>query len=301
MSGDLGYEALPPIRRARGYRLYDEGGRRFLDMYLDGGSAILGHRPEHMLRSLKSSAAKGLWASFPGKDIPRLKKAIAGLCAPVSSMTGKRGYKISPAVQLFRNRERLLAFCASAKLVDPMTLPVDECSSAARDGALFLWRPFAFGFWERLLDDESLMLPELLRIVPVLPVPGDFAPWALLSLRRIEDAPSRDYGNEDPISASVAALTATAVNDLLRKVAEPGSPWPSFAEGAVSSLLWQRIGPYLVWKLDRDSYALFRASALKRRIVLPSSPDVPAIIPFSVTEGEVQSFLRIEEEFHGNL
>jgi hypothetical protein len=270
-------------------------------MYLDGGSAILGHRPEHMLRSLKSSAAKGLWAAFPGKDLPRLKKAIARLCVPISGMAGKRGYKAPPSVHLFRNRERLLAFCASAKLVDPMTLSVAECRSAVERGALLLWRPFASDFWERLLGDESLEMPEDLRIVPVIPVPGDFAPWALLSLRRIEETPSCDYGNEDPISASVAALTATAVHDLLRKVEEPGPLWPSFAEEAVSSLLWKRIGPYLVWKLDRDSYALFHASALKRRIVLPPSPDVPAIIPFSVTEGEVQSFLRIEEEFHGNL
>ena len=35
---------VPVIRRARGYRLYGFDGRRCLDLFQDGGRAVLGHR-----------------------------------------------------------------------------------------------------------------------------------------------------------------------------------------------------------------------------------------------------------------
>ena len=55
---------LPPIRRARGYHLYDEAGKRYLDLSLAGGRALLGHRPERALLELKNLLSRGLAADL---------------------------------------------------------------------------------------------------------------------------------------------------------------------------------------------------------------------------------------------
>ena len=49
---------FPLIRRARGYHLYDTGGNRYLDMYLDNGRAFLGHSPVRTITSLKNALEK---------------------------------------------------------------------------------------------------------------------------------------------------------------------------------------------------------------------------------------------------
>ena len=46
MQEDLAF-TIPPIRRARGYRLYDHRGRRYLDLWQNGGHSLLGHRGLH--------------------------------------------------------------------------------------------------------------------------------------------------------------------------------------------------------------------------------------------------------------
>ena len=44
---------IPRIRRARGYRLYDHHGRRYLDLWQNGGRSLLGHRPARQTTLLK--------------------------------------------------------------------------------------------------------------------------------------------------------------------------------------------------------------------------------------------------------
>ena len=67
---------LPLVRRARGYRLYTEDGRRLLDLYLDGGAALLGHRPELLGRELKNVAGRGLLGNLPSSYPARLRRIL---------------------------------------------------------------------------------------------------------------------------------------------------------------------------------------------------------------------------------
>jgi hypothetical protein len=68
---------IPPIKRARGYRIYDQGGRRFLDLYQNGGVSILGHRSEGLLLSMKNVMSRGLIFDMPSLYIPRLCKELS--------------------------------------------------------------------------------------------------------------------------------------------------------------------------------------------------------------------------------
>ncbi|GHV84099.1 hypothetical protein AGMMS50212_14390 [Spirochaetia bacterium] len=70
---------LPVIKRARGFRLYTQDGKRLVDLWQCGGEAILGHKPNNLLRDLKNTAERGLFAPFPNPQEKRLLKALEKL------------------------------------------------------------------------------------------------------------------------------------------------------------------------------------------------------------------------------
>jgi glutamate-1-semialdehyde aminotransferase len=63
---------IPPINRARDYRLYTQDGRRLVDLWQYGGRAVLGHNPPGVLRELKNSAERGLFVPLPHPRDKRL-------------------------------------------------------------------------------------------------------------------------------------------------------------------------------------------------------------------------------------
>ncbi len=69
-------KGIPRIRRARGFRLYDVEGRRYLDLSRDG--ALLGHRAAGVLSVMKSVLSQGLSTALPTAWEGRLVSAIAG-------------------------------------------------------------------------------------------------------------------------------------------------------------------------------------------------------------------------------
>ena len=139
---------IPTVLRARGYRLYTEGGRRLVDLWLNGGAAILGHTPANMLRELKNTASRGLYAPYPHFTQGRLLKALLKLfpghsfrlyAAPPAELPEKielwRPYSkadktpalfipVLPGIQTWRNN-----------------LPLGMCIIAAKDESLLSGLP----------------------------------------------------------------------------------------------------------------------------------------------------------------
>jgi hypothetical protein len=70
---------VPAILRARGYRLYTKDGRRLVDLWLNGGAAVLGHTPANMLRDLKNVSSRGLFSPLPHFTEGRFLKALSRL------------------------------------------------------------------------------------------------------------------------------------------------------------------------------------------------------------------------------
>jgi glutamate-1-semialdehyde aminotransferase len=85
---------VPRIRRARGYRLYDVQGKRYLDLFREG--ALLGHRGEAALTAMKSALSQGLATSLPSAWEGRLVAALAQMFPAYRS------------VRLYSSRERAL-------------------------------------------------------------------------------------------------------------------------------------------------------------------------------------------------
>ena len=104
-------KSVPTVLRARGFRLYTQGGRRLVDLWLNGGAAVLGHTPPNMLREIKNTASRGLYAPFPHFTEWRFLKALSQLLV---------GYSF-----------RLYA------------APPPELTGLFDKGAAKLWRPFS--------------------------------------------------------------------------------------------------------------------------------------------------------------
>ena len=85
---------IPEINRARGYFVYTADGKRYLDMALEGGRLIMGHRQKGYALALKNAIDKGILPGYPSPYAYRLKQAVKALL-------GKECF-----VYLFKSEER---------------------------------------------------------------------------------------------------------------------------------------------------------------------------------------------------
>ncbi|MDC7126334.1 MAG: hypothetical protein PQJ46_12255 [Spirochaetales bacterium] len=76
---------IPKVKRCRDYHVYDFNGRRFFDMYLDGGRAFLGHKPGRTLLMMKNCLDKGLSAAYPGVWEKRLLNQLQSLYPSIAA------------------------------------------------------------------------------------------------------------------------------------------------------------------------------------------------------------------------
>lgn len=306
-SSSCGYTGLSQIRRARGYRLYDSGGRRYLDMYQDQGTAILGHRPEGMQRVFKSASAKGLWASLPSNHGKALEKAAGQLLLDDLPELGES----SMAVRLFPSLEWLKEAFGIREVADPLFMSPPSLTVLLKEGgAALLWRPFIRELWPDLcafLGTEGVFsFPVLIS----LPVPGGFIPRVIvmidLSPEQVRLSSVPEGKPVSPAMAAIAAHAALELKRLMKAVAlcESG-PTETVESVRAWSLFdrkpWRRVGPYLIWEEDPMEYDHFRKKSLEKGIVLPADPGIPAIIPFEYTDGEIKPFLLLMEELYGDI
>ena len=123
---------LPRIRRARGYHLYTDAGRRLLDLYLDGGAALLGHRPDLLGRQLKGVLGRGLIAPLPSRYGAHLLRALR------QALPAHRWFGVAvtraAALELLR---RQLDLPALPPVADPLLDP------EWRQAQVAWWRPLS--------------------------------------------------------------------------------------------------------------------------------------------------------------
>ncbi len=248
---------LPRIRRARGFRLYDVSGKRYLDLYQNAGAAILGHRSEGTVSAMKDALSRGLIHGFPSSYEGRLEKRLkemfpAYACVRVYSCT-HRGFE---AASRFLGRR-----IDDDGILDPALDPLPRTAPAAA-----LWRPFLPSL-QRDLQADVLM--------PVLP-----RPQMSLSVICFRSAPPEDVPASDHIPAYVLAGMLRALKDLDR--ASPADPLLDAPVG------WERRGPYIRPVFDPAGYAAVFRSFLGSGVLLSPSYRVPSILPGEVSPGEAR-------------
>lgn len=144
---------IPEINRARGYFVYTADGKRYLDMALEGGRLIMGHRQRGYALALKNVIDKGILPGYPSPYAYRLKQSVKALL-------GKECF-----VYLFKSEERAWDILGSIT-PDPINDPIKGSP--------------VFG-------NEVLELSELPRVI-LLPVPSAFAPGVIVSATELDIA-----------------------------------------------------------------------------------------------------------------
>lgn len=252
---------VPVMRRARGHRLYSRHGRRILDLWQDGGRAILGHGGR-MVLAAKSALERGPNAPLASPYSARLARSARMLIGEV------------PSVRVFSNTERALHAISSwlGKRVDAEDIgdPVHAVSGAVR-----LWRPF-------LPADRSPLsgLPDRWALVPVLPALGDSPPQVVIFSDR--EAPASDLVAPFRLAAAVRGI-----HDLAAAPLRTGITLAGFTS----------VGPYLVAGSDGtkpadEVYHRRFIAMLEAGFLISPSASVPSIVPLGMSAGEYSELRR---------
>jgi hypothetical protein len=271
---------LPAIRRCRGYRLYAESGRRFLDLWQDDGRGILGAKGTGIGTVVKAGTDKGLGSPLPSVYERRLEKALA---AAYPQYAASRFYPDEATA--------LRALVARAAMPDatnwdlrPENLAFDPAlrgASAAGRLAL-LERP-----WPEGLDMASAR--EGFRVALLrLPLARAFSP-AVLLFRDAADATGYEGALVPPLGLSAAVKAFAELSG--QKATYTEELWKRVDRRL--GKLFERKGPRLWPRCPREAYpALFRA-ALDRGVLLSPFWDLPSNIPADFDDGELKALSDI--------
>ena len=270
--------ALPMVGRARDFHLYTVDGRRLLDLSLDGGAALLGHRPERLGRELSSVMARGLIGNLPSVHGARLMRVLRRL------LPGHRWFGIAASAddawRLLRDRVAGLP-ATPADAADPLRDPD--------------WREAPVAWWRPLCEQQ-----------PLGGVWLEQGPAALLHRLpfRIGAGPvtvsTRDPGGPDAspgaegAAASISPLllsgAAAALNRMARAAPErlhSAARWPHHL-GA-----WRRNGVYLVADYPCRDHGRVHATFLAAGVLLNPRYREASILPAAASRGELQLLERL--------
>lgn len=276
MSPDALLRLLPPIRRARDYRLYAEDGSRFLDLWQDGGRGVLGAKGTGLGTLLKAEVDKGR-----AKPLPSL--AEAGLEKEIRSRWP--GYE---AIRFYASAERAEAALARALgpkkagglIFDPALREKSE--TAGGDALAFLIRPFG----EQLKKEDEAAKYRAAALL--LPCPAAFAPVPLL-FSKAEDAAFLEGDLVPPMALASGYRSLREFAAYARRVDE--AFWRRADRR--TNKLFERIGPFLYPRCALEVYPELFKAALKSGVLLSPDYCLPSLIPGGFDDGELKKLSSI--------
>ncbi len=279
------HDRIPPIRRARGYRLYADGGVRYLDLWQFDGRAILGHAPQRVRRAFDNVLARGQAGSLPGRWAHRLTRALTGLTGragpwqlfsaaeavhmQLDRAYGRAGWRIADPLQPERDAE--VPGITRVELFRPL---LSNPVSVASDGPLLLPVPVMVGS-----GVYALVLPDTeAREAPVFPdlpgmgaLPGE--PLLAAATRAVYDV----------------VESATVVEEALRQHHRVCAAFDA-------SPNWHRQGLYLRFSGTAAGYERVFARFLGAHVVLSPEARGASIIPQELSAGEQALLVRLAGE-----
>ncbi len=257
---------MPIVVRARSFYLYDRYGLRYVDFFQNHGRAILGHRPELMQRSLKNTANRGLVSEYPSVFAGRLEKLLARLFPDYADF---RLYADSQVVR------QVAMEVSSDSIYDP------ACSPPTDRHPVSFWRPYL----EVGGADSELLLP-------ILPFPGSFIPQVVCIK---EQALADEMPPSDSVSPLLLDLLIKTVALLIRSL-ESEEAVAKRKSNPLAGLFETR-GPYGITHLSSSRYREFACEALRLKVVLPPSADIPLITPGEYSKGDIALFLEMVKQY----
>jgi len=244
---------IPTVLRARGFRLYTQDGKRLVDLWQNGGAAILGHTPPNLLREFKNTASRGLYAPFPHFTEGRFIKALS---------------KIFPGRSF-----RLYA------------MPPKELAELFTSGAVKLWRPFIDPSSPFATEENT---PLFIPVLPGIQLWRDNLPLGLCIVTAESENQLANLPVSDILSPILLAVATRGVYDLLSAQDRTKPNFLRIAKALQTSKTWQCRGIYLYPKEKRESetWPVLFNKFLDAGFLLPPTPSQPLILPGELSDGE---------------
>ena len=272
---------IPEINRARGYFLYTADGKRYLDMALDGGRLIMGHRQKGYGQALKNAIDKGILPSFPSPYAHRLKQAVRSLFGAGCHVYLFKSEEHAKTALTTKNLDyglwRPLALntdtaSSVANACDPINDPINRKPSSSKDTQK---------------STATLELP----VIPLLPVPAPFAPGVVVSKSELNLA-------EEPVSPVILAGTVRALYNLKAFISEVDySCWEKAGIAEACKGKWRVELPYLYPLCKRNQYPVVWDAFFEAGIILSFDYDTPSILPPELSDGSRKKLLKLLAEY----
>jgi hypothetical protein len=264
-------DCIPVVRRAREYHLYSVSGKRYLDLWQDGGYALLGHKPGRLTTVLKDTISRGLIADLPSVFSGRLLRALQTM------FPGYRDFRIcrGPAEALRLAARYLAKTVAADEVADPLL-------QSKQDGEIqmSLWRP--------LQPD----LPAAEILFPVLPFNMAGAPRIVCFRESLPE----NFPVQAPVSGVLLAGLLRSINEL-RRYSPPSWLHPELLSDCTG---WRLEQVYVIPEFDLEVYRTVFQAFLDEQVLL--SPDAPyvSILPGGeISKGELGKMIGLFRRFPG--
>lgn len=297
------------VRRARGYYLYTEKNIRLLDLWLDGGKAILGRRSGQAHLMCKQFLDRGLTGVIPTKADAQLVRALQTVLPDY------------PVIRWYYSEEKAQQIARS--VYGEYSSSVHRLDDGKTAVSVPVWRPFlGIDTGVDIVDKtgnsgtaaEVETVP-LALITPVYPMPCGI----IAAAARFETV----LPPSDALFPPLVYSLARAFFDLKRKEQEEdarkNAANPSVRKGlkqqraalkrrlAVEELipaLWTQKSCYLFPHISRTEYAAVFTHALDAHVLISPDYDQPSVLPHCESYTELVGFLksyRNESQIHGGI
>jgi len=263
------YNLIPLIKRARGYRLYDYKGNRYLDLYQNNGHSILGHNTHYISKLMKNIISCGLISDLPSIYHKRIKKEL------------KHTFDQYKSFLIFNSMEQAAATITklTGKLIDKISDPV---LGDIREVSFY--RPFL----------PKQILKELFSkariLVPIFPFSIGGSPVIVCFKDTIANIP------ELPVSPLLLAGTLKSIYSL-KKAALP--EWQKNLD--INNKYWNKMGLYIIPKITPKNYKKVFNFSLTNGILISPEYNKPSILPGEASTGEIKKMLGIFNKILDNM
>ncbi len=262
---------VPVVRRAREYHLYSVSGKRYLDLWQNGGRSLLGHKPGRLTTVLKDTLSRGLIADLPSVFTGRLMRVLQ---------------TTFPAYREFRICRGLAQGLQLAGLYLGRRVGADELTDP-------LLKPEAVGktqvsFWRPLLTDP----PASEVLLPVLPFAMSGAPQVVCFRGNLDP----DFPAQEPVSGVLLAGLLRTLHELWR-FEMPGWLLPDLLTGCAG---WRQRQLYVVPEFDHGDYERVFEAFLEAQVLLsPEEPYISILPGGEISKGELGKMVGLFRRYPG--
>ena len=280
------------VRRARGYYLYTEKNVRLLDLWLDGGKAILGRRTGQANLVCKQFLDKGLTGFLPTKADVQLRRALEALLPDY------------PVIRWYETQNKAERIAASA-------MPAGQNGTRQ---PLPVWRPFLD--LDSASDPQEPIADGIMLVTPAYPVPCGiiaacsrfeerlppsdvlFPPLAYSLARaffdlkhKMEEFQLKEINIEDGHHSKAAGRCARVSHTIVKK-RQATLNRKAEAERLIPDV-WTQKGWYLFPHIPEAEYPAFFLQALDAHVLISPEYDMPSILPDCESYAELIRFLKL--------